>query len=1436
MQCNAHEDVGICDSSSGSCYCRHHTEGRNCELCREGFYGDPREGRACLRACGAKVTLSPEAGEGVFFGSYGGRGEECLWIIGEVVREAQEEANVVAATYSTFTVTIISASDVSCENPIYVYEGLPDFISSSKEEVGRSRLVGRVCNNPGKRRGGPNALKKQSQRAFSARVGRTLSIFYRRTHRGRGGFNASLTANTAASSNREDTAGEVCADGPCSAERGDKMAHWNRFGYSLTAAPDGSKVWLFGGYSPGVRHPLLSDVRLYDVERDEWEPVVIRCEDGEESCAAPGARFFHAACVEEGGRAMFVYGGRDETGFLSDLWEFDFSNMSWHRRDLLPASPALSGHTLTWVTGKERLVLVGGLGESGGFFDRVAEIDPRTSAWREVETSGVGPRSLFSHSAFYHRGKETIFVVGREMDGGRREEPSSFALFSLHLPSSRWDPLPTYRTSSSSGRFYRRPPPPPLLLLPPSPPAQPVRAAAFGGRNYMVVREESDGTGAEKSYAYVFNCLMWWDVTGKAADLATSKAVHNLTSSSGGSSSSSRSSVREDVRLLSEVARLPRDVCNLFAGNPDSCVAHVGCSHCAQKETGNYSEEQSACLDNSVPPPWPCQERREGFSCEQAESSGRDCSDRATCVECLSGYAANESVACSWCCGRCHDDAFKCRACGLGGGEEGQEFQWPRRAEECPGQVCSGRDCNKCLGEERGLEGEPCVWTRHFSRLTDHIRAVSASGEFDWTCEKRSVLDRVNRSLGGELNAYSEECPAGCSSFGRCQSCTANNGSDCLWSPRLEKCLDASLAPILCGGGGICGPTVSRHHHCPPSCADFRQCRDCLSSSHCGWYAEAQDLTGEGVCREGWMERPKGGGARRGEGNKSSFRQEYWHFFSCPPEDECSNGHHSCDERTEACVDTEEGFRCDCLDGYEREGRGCVPVCRQGCVHGVCAAPGECRCQFSYVGDSCHLPCMCNGHSDCEGEGGLDRCLNCLNNTQGDRCQRCRPGYVGNPRDGGECRSCSEFCHGMSNQCVKKKRGEEEGRKGQFSIDDLLEEKEEEKPAGLLEEEATCVDCRGNSEGERCERCSKGFFSDLSLSSNRALFCRPCECNGHGDSCDWLTGESCNCANNTVSACHSSSSSSSSTSSSYHRRLSHPSSSGCWRSQCSKCKDFFLGEPRDGRQCYRQMSVDAQFCLDMNALAFESCAAGPMSPGGAAFFAVQPKFLNVDVRVFFDLSEGARVDVYLAHDPSVLKVELDRAEWRQEITINPPPEGEEAEDRNGNATHTRERPRRSLSNPEIADKELLTVQDTSAAVQKKVRGSDLVEEVTLHDRDSLTTFIHLPTPSSPSSVLVLRGLSSRLILSMPQSEHDLRSVRFYLAVVESREGGGENSTSPVSGVLSFRQDQLHIDLFVFFSVFFSCFFLFLSGCVVVWRLKAARDGRRERNRRIMELR
>lgn len=81
---------------------------------------------------------------------------------------------------------------------------------------------------------------------------------------------------------------------------------------------------------------------------------------------------------------------------------------------------------------------------------------------------------------------------------------------------------------------------------------------------------------------------------------------------------------------------------------------------------------------------------------------------------------------------------------------------------------------------------------------------------------------------------------------------------------------------------------------------------------------------------------------------------------------------------------------------------------------------------------------------------------------------------------------------------------------------------------------------------------------------------------------------------------------------------------------------------------------------------------------------------------------------------------------------------------------------------------------------------------------------------------------------VPQTAHNLSATRFFIAL-RARSGVASY------GLVFFRQDQLHIDLFVFFSVFFSCFFLFLAVCVVAWKTKQAADIRRARRRHVVEM-
>lgn len=84
-----------------------------------------------------------------------------------------------------------------------------------------------------------------------------------------------------------------------------------------------------------------------------------------------------------------------------------------------------------------------------------------------------------------------------------------------------------------------------------------------------------------------------------------------------------------------------------------------------------------------------------------------------------------------------------------------------------------------------------------------------------------------------------------------------------------------------------------------------------------------------------------------------------------------------------------------------------------------------------------------------------------------------------------------------------------------------------------------------------------------------------------------------------------------------------------------------------------------------------------------------------------------------------------------------------------------------------------------------------------------------------------------------QHYHVLQSTRFYLVL--QAVDPLENDKKVAYGIVFSRQDQLHIDLFVFFSVFFSCFFLFLAACVVGWKAKQAADVRRARRRHVVEM-
>uniref|UniRef100_A0A3P9L0B7 Laminin subunit alpha 4 n=1 Tax=Oryzias latipes TaxID=8090 RepID=A0A3P9L0B7_ORYLA len=184
-----------------------------------------------------------------------------------------------------------------------------------------------------------------------------------------------------------------------------------------------------------------------------------------------------------------------------------------------------------------------------------------------------------------------------------------------------------------------------------------------------------------------------------------------------------------------------------------------------------------------------------------------------------------------------------------------------------------------------------------------------------------------------------------------------------------------------------------------------------------------------------------------------------------------------------------ECLRCNCL--------GKADYCED--ITGVCI-----NCRVPSTGDFCELcqegyslvvglngqlncePCACplsspsnNFAVRCESGGATLRCI-CQEGYAGHYCERCAPGYYGNPMEiGDSCKRCD--CNGNS--------------------DPNLIFSECHNVTGH------CQHCWGNTAGTNCERCAPGYYGDAIDSKN----CRECKCNKCGtSSCDDRTGV-CHC-------------------------------------------------------------------------------------------------------------------------------------------------------------------------------------------------------------------------------------------------------------------------------------------------------------------------------------
>ncbi|XP_070306037.1 laminin subunit alpha-4 isoform X2 [Odocoileus virginianus] len=179
---------------------------------------------------------------------------------------------------------------------------------------------------------------------------------------------------------------------------------------------------------------------------------------------------------------------------------------------------------------------------------------------------------------------------------------------------------------------------------------------------------------------------------------------------------------------------------------------------------------------------------------------------------------------------------------------------------------------------------------------------------------------------------------------------------------------------------------------------------------------------------------------------------------------------------------SEECLPCDC-NGNSNEcldGSGLCVHCRRNTTGEHCE-----KCLDGYIGDAirgpprfcqpcpCPLPHVANFAESCYRKNGAVRCI-CKENYAGPNCERCAPGYYGNPLlIGSTCKKCD--CSGNSDPNL------------------IFEDCDEVT--------GQCRNCLRNTTGFKCERCAPGYYGD----ARRAKNCAACNCGG--GPCDSITGE-----------------------------------------------------------------------------------------------------------------------------------------------------------------------------------------------------------------------------------------------------------------------------------------------------------------------------------------
>jgi hypothetical protein len=177
-----------------------------------------------------------------------------------------------------------------------------------------------------------------------------------------------------------------------------------RVGHSLVWDPRMQRTVLFGGYSE------------VGYERDTWAFDGVNWKNvSADSLKTPPQRSEHVMLLDAAQNVFVLFGGNGVNGLpQADTWFYD--GKEWTAGD--PASPATpagrSGHSLTWDSIRQRVVLFGGR-TSSNELDDAWVLEGRS--WRPLlDRNGVGPSARTNHTMVFDPIRKRFVLFGGQTD------------------------------------------------------------------------------------------------------------------------------------------------------------------------------------------------------------------------------------------------------------------------------------------------------------------------------------------------------------------------------------------------------------------------------------------------------------------------------------------------------------------------------------------------------------------------------------------------------------------------------------------------------------------------------------------------------------------------------------------------------------------------------------------------------------------------------------------------------------------------------------------------------------------------------------------------------------------------------------------------------------------------------------------------------------